>query len=464
MKKLLETIAGIMLLLSMASMAFAQAPELKVLQTWYYNYAPSGTTLPNGFKEKTSVWVNTSTKKSYNYTSASGWVEVQNGLYVAGPKGDQGIQGPAGPQGIPGSGGGGLPTAVGTIRFCYNESDLRSAISGIVGGSVTWIILASEISITSTQGPLALPKNYGGADRRVIFSFNGQGIYDRTSTGLPYVIGMQPTDQTEANNMANRPLSYHFTGGKMVGTKNGTKTGVLLDIACSQFCLVDNMIFENADRGVRLRWCMFSAIRNCNTIDIRTTGFFVSRGDWSGSSNNNSCSNHTLVEGCRVFNLDGAFAAYQVYACSGVIIRQCTSEGGNPQYAIHNNNQAANEIKSITIETIHCESYPTVAVIYSRGGGGFQTIIRDLNLQLFGSNPIDVIVAEEATSGHTVIVSNITWLTTPCRFKSIGNTFWEFDNCYDGANLFTQARWNGTIAKGQSSYNDGSQKLTVKKL
>lgn len=171
------------------------------------------------------------------------------------------------------------------------------------------------------------------------------------------------------------------------------------------------------------------------------------------------------VEGNRCFVKEGAFAAVQGYAVSGLRIIQLTFEGQqNCQYGIHFNNQAANEVKDVTIQVIHGECRPTVAAIYIRGSQGSMASIDDVNFQI---NPVlpGTVLIEAANGGgaNTLIISRITFMRGQDVFKSEAGWFWEFDNCYDGANLFTQARWSGTIPKGQSSYNNGSEKVTVKK-
>jgi hypothetical protein len=66
-------------------------------------------------------------------------------------------------------------------------------------------------------------------------------------------------------------------------------------------------------------------------------------------------------------------------------------------------------------------------------------------------------------SGNTVKVNDLRWLLNDSKFQSTGQNFWRFDECYDGANMFTTARWVGTIPNGVSTYNNGTSLLTVKR-
>ena len=387
-----------------------------------------------------------------------------------GDKGDTGATGPQGPQGPAGSGGGGLPTAAGRIRYCYNETDLRNAVAGIVTDQVRAIYLTQDISIESTAGPVQLPKTPGGTSTNqnvtILFEFNGNSVFDRTTAGLPYLIGMQPVDQVEAMNMANRPRSYVFQNGKMVG--KGTLTGILLDIACSQRSVVQNMHFENAKKGVRLAFCMFSTIQNITSNDIREILVEPTRGEWPGSGNNLCSSNQTLVRNVRAFVYDGSTAIVWSKACSGMKFEHITGEGGYAKYAIMWDYNGANEVKNgPEINLGHYEGQNTAqfsdAFIYIRQGGGSTTVINQTNHQIATATRSPLIWVQGEGSGNTVKVNDLRWLLSDSKLQSTGQNFWRFDECYDGANLLSQSRWIGTIPNGVSTYNNGTSLLTVKR-
>lgn len=386
-----------------------------------------------------------------------------------GDKGDTGATGPQGPQGPAGSGGSGSFNS-GRMRFVANESEFRAAVAGIVTDQVRAIYLTQDISIESTQGPVQLPKTPGASSTNqnvtILIELNGNSIFDRTAAGLPYLLGMQPVDQTEAMNMANRPRSYIVQNGKMVG--KGTLTGILLDIACSQRSVVQNMHFENAKKGVRLAFCMFSTIQNITSNDIREILVEPTRGEWPGSGNNLCSSNQTTVRNVRAFVYDGSTAIVWSKACSGMKFEHITGEGGYAKYAIMWDYNGANEVKNgPEINLGHYEGQNTAqfsdAFIYIRQGGGSTTIINQTNHQIATATRSPLIWVQGEGSGNTVKVNDLRWLLNDSKFQSTGQNFWRFDECYDGANLLSQARWVGTIPNGVSTYNNGTSLLTVKR-
>lgn len=383
---------------------------------------------------------------------------------ATGPQGPQGIQGPQGPAGSGGSGS----FNSGRTKFVATEAELRAAVSGIATDQTRAIYLTQDIRIVGST-PIELPKTPGGTstNQNTIVEINlcGNAIFDNSPNGLPYVIGMQPVDQTEAMNMANRPRTYNIHNGKMVG--KGAATGYLLDIACSQRTTVHDMHFENATNGLRLAFCMFFDVHNITSNDIRGILIEPTRGKWPGSGNNLCSSNQGTVRQVRAFVYDGSTAIVYSEACSGHKYELITGEGGYAQYGIYWNYNGANEVKNgPEINLCHWEgtvaSQFSVAFIYIRQGGGSRTVINQTNHQLAGNTRSPLIWVQGEGSANVVEVNNLSWLINDSKFQSTGQNFWKFRECYDGANLFTQARWVGPIPKGQSVYNNGSSELVAR--
>jgi hypothetical protein len=283
---------------------------------------------------------------------------------------------------------------------------------------------------------------------------------------LPYVIGMQPVDQTEAMNMANRPRTYNIHGGKIVG--KGTATGYLIDIACCQRSTVWDLHLENATHGIRAAFVMFGTIHSITSNDIRGRLVEPTRGKWPGSGNNLCSSNQFKVMNVRAFVYDGMEAIIYSEACSGHTYELITGEGGYAQYGIYWNYNGANEVKNGPyIKLCHwegtVEAQFSVAFIYIRQGGGSTTVIEGTNHQLFAATRSPLIWVQGEGSGNTVKVNDLRWLLNDSKFQSTGQNFWIFNDCYDGGNLLSQTRWIGTIPNGVSTYNNGTSLITVKR-
>lgn len=487
-------------LLGVASFAQTAGPG----RIWYGGNAPLGK--PTNFT-KYDTWRDTISQVSYRWSGniryipedqMSGRIGPPGPQGLQGPKGDQGVQGiqgpagpigptgpqgnqgatgatgpqgpqgPMGPQGPAGSGGGGLPSTVGRVRYCYTETDLRNAVTDINSNLVREINVVNEISCASAL-PIWLPSAAPSeANIKIVFELNGNSIFDRSPTGMPVLIGMNITDQTMAMALANRPRTYIFRDGKMCGTKAGSGTGTLIDIACSQFSVVENMHFENARKGVRMRFCMFGEIRNISSNDIYDIVVEPTRGDWPGSGNNLCSSNQFKVSNVRAFVADGSTAIVYSKACSGHSYELITGEGGYSSFGIYWDYNGANEVKNGPyIKLCHwegtVEAQFSQAFIYIRQGGGSTTVIDGTNHQLFANTRSPLIWVQGEGSGNTVKVNDLRWLLNDSKFQSTGQNFWRFDECYDGANLLSQARWVGTIPNGVSTYNNGTSLLTVKR-
>lgn len=466
MKKTLEIIAGVMLLISIASMAFAQTyvPITGAGRVFLSPNLP--TTVPSKFTGVDHL-LNIADSTIYQRVNGA-WIPSYLKQGKDGKDGKDGLTGPAGPAGPqgPAGSGGSLPTTVGTMRFCYTETDLRNAIAGISNNTVKNIQIVNEIRITGST-PIALPKTLPTVyEDQIEISLNGNTIYDNSPSGLAYLIGMQPVDQTEAMNMANKPRSYRIHGGRLVG--KGSATGYLIDLACAQRSVVENMYLENANVGVRMAFCMFSEVRNITSSDIYSILVEPTRGEWPGSGNNLCSSNQFKVSNVRAFVRDGMKAIIWSRACSGHKYELITGEGGYSSYGIYWDYNGANEVKNgPEINLCHWEGKVaaqfSTAFIYIRQGGGSQTVIRQTNHQLFEGTRSPLIYVQGEGGGNTVFVENLSWLISDSKFQSGGQNFWDFKNCYDGANLFSQSRWVGTIPNGQSVYNNGTSVITVKR-
>ncbi len=385
-----------------------------------------------------------------------------------GDKGDTGATGPQGPQGPAGSGGSGSFNS-GRIKFVATEAEFRSAVAGIVNDQTRAIFCTQDIRITSSS-PFELPKIPGGTstNQNTVVEINlcGNSIFDNSPSGLPYIIGMQPVDQTEAMNMANRPRTYNIHGGKIVG--KGIGTGYLIDLACSQRSTVWDMHLENATNGIRMAFCMFGTIHSITSNDIRGIVVEPTRGKWPGSGNNLCSSNQFRVMNVRAFVYDASKAIVYSEACSGHKYELITGEGGYAEYGIYWNYNGANEVKNGPyISLCHWEGTTSaqfsIAFIYIRQGGGSTTVIDGTNHQLFANTRSPLIWVQGEGSGNTVKVNDLRWLLNDSKFQSTGQNFWRFDECYDGANLLSQSRWIGTIPNGVSTYNNGTSLLTVKR-
>lgn len=337
---------------------------------------------------------------------------------------------PRGADGASGSGSGNI-TVLGTTRFCYTEADLRAAVAAHSNGSVMKINVVNNIGLTT---PLDLPKSTTSLHKQLTIDLGGNCIFDNSTSGLPYLIGRKPVDQTEALSVM-QSWSLHMYGGTLRG--KGAATGTLLDLGSTYNSNVHDIWVQNAQYGIWYKFCLMGTIRNCMSNSILNTAFSLDNGDWTGVNSSNAQSNHSLIEQCRVFNNNGAYAGFKVIGASGTIIRHCISEGGVPQYHIFWDSKGSTVVKEGLIQTTHLESSATTAAVKVRLAGGCMTL--DGVFSQYDSTLID---AEAATGYPHLYVKNIPWLTSGSKLKTLGTAvIWSFDECaFDASNA---ALWVG---------------------
>ena len=309
-------------------------------------------------------------------------------------------------------------TTIGTTVYCSNESELRNAVQSHSAGTVMNIIVCNDIGLTSS---LDLPKSTTARNKKLSINLGGNAIYDNSVSGLSYLIGRIPTGQTEALNVM-QSWGLHLYNGTLQG--KGSQTGTLLDLGSTYNSNVHDVYVKDAQYGIWYKFCLMSTIRNCMSNNIFNTPFLLDNGDWTGAGLTNAQSNHSLIEQCRVFNNDNAFAAFKIIGASGTIVRQSISEGGSPSYHIYWDALNSSVVKDGKLDTIHLESTSSVCGIRVSLGSGY--FVMDGVFSQY-----DNIIEAVSSSGYPhFYVKNIPWFTSGSYLKTSGtNAIWSFEEC-----------------------------------
>lgn len=323
-------------------------------------------------------------------------------------------------------------TDIGTLRFVGTEAELADAVKQHENGLTMHIILYNDIGLNNS---IDLPKSTTAINPKLEINLGGNCIYDATSTGLPYLIGRKPNNQTEADNVM-QSWGLHLYNGTL---KGNDLTTVLLDLGATYNSEVHHIKVMNAQYGIWFKFCLMSTIRNCLSNNISVTPFLLDRGDWTGAGISNAQSNHSLIEQCRVFNLLGATSAFSVIDSSGTIIRQCISEGDTPQYHIYWDALASTTVKDGTIQNIHVESQALIS--------GIKVIAADGHVIIDGiySQHDQILIDVESNPGYPhIYVKNIPYFPGLSELKTNSNrVIWSFEECkFDCTDV---AIWNGGI-------------------
>ncbi|MCB0769854.1 MAG: hypothetical protein KDC00_05555 [Flavobacteriales bacterium] len=116
--------------------------------------------------------------------------------------------------------------------------------------------------------------------------------------------------------------------------------------------------------AVDLRFCLMARLQNVLATNPKGQGFVIRTGDWPGANWNNSQSNSTVLEQCRVYSSGSTTNAFAVLNSGGVRMLDCVSEGAVSDRDIYlaavtdgNEERLANNtvVKSFTLHNFHVE-------------------------------------------------------------------------------------------------------------
>ncbi len=433
------------LLICICSVAIAQdiKPQSRITLGGFHPIA-----CPQGFLQNRDLWQDTISNETWIATSNTKWrlSPTQLGKGIKGDKGDTGASGLNGTNGVdgkdgvdgvcpscpPSSGGGAFPSIYGKTAFPTNEAEYLNAIKLMASGTIRKIVLFNDILITKDY---SLPDTVtNNQTKKLTIDMNNYGLLDGSISGLKSLIPRCPDDQTEALNVM-QSWAIEIYNGYLKGKGASTKTAI--DLGATYNSNVHDLQLDNFYDGIVFRFCLMGTIRNIMINGVTNVAINVDRGNWSGVGYANAQSNHTLVEQVRVFNNTGAFAAFQVLDASGVILRQCISEGGSPKYHVYWDSMGSTVVKDGWLMSIHLESSSTIAGIKLFLASGY--FVASGNFSQYDNVLYDV----EASLGYPhIYVENVPWMTGGSKLKTKGTSvIWAFSEvAFDPTN---SALWVG---------------------
>lgn len=240
----------------------------------------------------------------------------------------------------------------------------------------------------------------------------------------------------------------------------GNSTQIGIDIGPTYGAVYENIFCSSLAECIHLRFALRTYVNNCFSTNCNK-GWIADRGNWSGSSNSNSQSNHTTFSNCRWFG--NGDAAFQIIASSGCVVRDCIIEGQSCRVGIEWDGQGSTVVKDATIENCHfeCSSGSTEAFIKIRMHSGIVTLNK-----AYGQYA-SILVDAGATTGYlTTRISNVPyWVMKAGKaFNNAGNVSWVFDNndspFQTNTPSTTVPTWfNGTAPSSCSGPGCGSNKF-----
>ena len=206
-----------------------------------------------------------------------------------------------------------------------------------------------------------LPR-YSKSGRRIII-INGNGC-KITAADSVNVFNRIPENQKEA---LNKMMSTRFVFNDL--TISGGKKAI--NLGATYGSSINRCNFSGQkEAAVDVQFGLNTSIFQCNSTGAWKDNFILRTGaDWGGSANN-SQSNHSVMDMCRVYARNGAHSAFMVLGSGGCVIRDAISEGSsNIEYCIIIDRLNSSTVRLSKIENLHIEHKPTKAGIYIRFTG-----------------------------------------------------------------------------------------------
>lgn len=287
--------------------------------------------------------------------------------------------------------------------------------------------------------------------------FQIDGSYAKlVGTGTDPIFGRtSPNDNSDANVMVDLRCTFRNLVLK------GSNSQIGIDIGPSYGAYYQNILGETLKECIHLRFALRTTVDNCFATNC-ISGWIADRGNWPGSSNSNSQSNHTTFRSCRYFG--SGDVAFGVYAASGCVIEDCIIEGLSCRAGIDFNGQGSTVVKDFTVRNTHfeCSNGATEAFIKVRMLGGLVTIDK-----VFGQYAT-ILADIGATGGYvTAKISQVSyWLPKNNKFfNNAGAVGWILEYNESPLNTNTPTTtvptwFNGTPVQNCGGPGCGSNRFT----
>ncbi len=381
-----------------------------------YNPFSSGNTIKMGYYN-----INPSTGKQHRYSGSAGWVEDslfkmgETQIYLTGNATDY------------------TPEQFGAIgsnqtfvQRGISQSYINTNYPGIgatTTDNIDWAAWQMAVKMATTNGGSVKAKGgtyYIGAKSIMIekyakyFEINGSYCRIVATGANPIFSRTSPTNNGDANVMVDLRCTFRNLVLK------GTSAQIGIDIGPSYGAHYQNILGESLGECIHLRFALRTTVENCFATNCNV-GWIADRGNWSGSSNSNSQSNHTTFRSCRYFGAGDM--AFGIYAASGCVIEDCIIEGTSVRAGIDFNGQGSTVVKDFTVRNTHfeCANGASEAFIKVRMHSGIVTIDK-----VFGQYA-SILADIGATIGYvTTEISHVSyWVSLNGKyFNNAGNVGW----------------------------------------
>lgn len=209
--------------------------------------------------------------------------------------------------------------------------------------------------------PLELPR-YKTSGRRIII-LNGNGC-EVVAKAAVNIFNRVPVDQKEA---LNKMMSTRFVFNDFTFT--GGNKAINLSATFGSSIHRCNFVAQNL-AAVDVQFGLSTELSHCIATNCKKDAFILRCGEEWGGNNNNSQSNHSVVNMCRVYAAKGAKTSFKILGSGGVVLRDIISEGSNEvDYSVYFDRLSSTTVRMFTIQNFHLEHSTQKAAIYIRNSG-----------------------------------------------------------------------------------------------
>jgi hypothetical protein len=311
----------------------------------------------------------------------------------------------------------------------------------------------SKIEVDATQMQIDSSIKVSGAFVAPVLIVDDKGCdMILSSDTIKAALIREPKDQTEALN------SYQ---SKAVWFQNfvihGKGKGIGIKYCAGYGGGVENSYFYSLGTSTRFEFVLMGVVRQCFATNCREYGFVFDNGHWNGAGVTNAQSNHSLFEQDRVFNADGATAAFAILGASGCATRQCISEGGRPKWHYVFKALGSTVVKDNLVDGFHIESPCDSSGAYWETAGGIMRA-RDL----FSQYAMTLIEVRDDSQYPHIYVSDIPYTLATTKFKTSGNNVvWNISDVIAVPAMTDASRWVGGKTPYYWNVYDFNQSLTL---
>lgn len=211
------------------------------------------------------------------------------------------------------------------------------------------------------QSIIHLPRVSKTGKRSIVLNGNGCTISTTRPISIFYRI---PNNQKEA---LSEMMSTRFVINDIL-FKGGMKG---IDLGATYGTSINRCLFIGQKMAaIDIQFGLQTIISQCHSNGAAKDNFVLRSGsDWGGTDNN-SQSNHSIIESCRVYAKQGSNSSYKILSSGGCVIRDCISEGASfLNYSIIIDCQKSTTVRLNKVENFHLEHKAKIAALYINSTG-----------------------------------------------------------------------------------------------